>query len=549
MKLSQKLPMGLVVCAGALALGAAPPAEPGRAVVASDHAMASAAGAEILGAGGNAADAAVAAALAAGVVQPAGSGLGGGGFAVGLMGDAPWSLDFREVAPGAAAPDMYLGEDGSPIDGLSRRGGLAVAVPGESRGLAWIVQGHGALSHRQVAEPAARLARKGFIVRPHLARALGKSAHAEVQDWFSAARLGSRITRPELARTLRRWASTRGEDLHTGPGARSVVDAVARTGGVVEMKDLRDYAVTQRPPVVSTYRGYTIHTMPLPSSGGVVLAQMLRVLEGYDLEALGWGSSDLFHLLAETMKHAYADRASQLGDPDFVEVDVDALLAEERILEIRQKIWPGRTHEPSYYGQLTQPPQDDGTQHISVIDAQGRAVALTTTINTSFGSGVMTSAGFPLNNEMDDFASAPGVPNAFGLVGNEQNAVAPGKRPLSSMTPTIVTDSEGKVVMTVGGSGGPFIISGTLQAIIGVLDFGLTPTEAVSSPRVHHQWIPNRLFVEPEVSLDVRRSLEARGHSLDLRPGFSAIQAVTVQDGLAFGASDPRKGGFPAGAW
>ncbi|TNE87489.1 MAG: gamma-glutamyltransferase [Deltaproteobacteria bacterium] len=532
-----------------LAVGAAPPPEPGAGVVAADHELASAAGAELLSVGGNAVDAAVAAALAAGVVQPAGSGLGGGGFAVGHLSGETWALDFREVGPAGAHRDLYLGEDGAVVPGLSRKGGLAVGVPGESRGLAQLVRDHGATSHAKVAAPAIRLATKGFRVRPHLGHALEGTKDQEVLDLFPGAAVGKVVTNPNLARTLRKWAATRGEDLYTGAGAEAVVAATTRTGGILTADDLAGYAPVAREPVTFTYRGHTVHTMPLPSSGGVVLGQMLRVLEGYDIQSLGWGSSELYHLLAEVMKHAYADRAQHLGDPDFVEVDTARLVSDERVAEIRQKIWPMRTHPPEYYGALVEPPQDAGTQHISVIDAQGGAVALTTTINTSFGSGVVAGTGFPLNNEMDDFAAAPGVPNAYGLVGNEANAVAAGKRPLSSMTPTLLRDAEGEVVLAVGGSGGPFIISGTLQAILGVVDFGLTPAEAVAAPRVHHQWMPNRLFIEPDVPVDVRQGLEARGHELDVRPGFSSIQAVQSRDGLRYGAADPRKGGRAEAAW
>ncbi|MCO4744174.1 MAG: gamma-glutamyltransferase [Proteobacteria bacterium] len=533
----------------ALGVGAAPPSEPGAGVVASDHELASGAGAEVLAGGGNAVDAAVAAALAAGVVQPAGSGLGGGGFAVGTDGTSAWASDFREVAPSAAHRDVYLDESGAVVPGLSRTGGLAVAVPGESRGLAALVREHGALSHSSVAAPAIRLASKGFTIRPHLAKALDRTASDEVRSLFPALQVGRTVKNPRLAATLRRWAQSKGEDLHDGKGASQVVAAAARTGGILTQHDLAAYQPKAREVVVIPYRGYTVYTMPLPSSGGVVLGQMLRVLEGYDLKGLGWGSSELHHLLAESMKHAYADRAQHLGDPDYVEVDVARLTSEGRVSEIRQKIWPARTHDPAWYGDAVQPLQDDGTQHISVIDASGYAVALTSTVNTSFGSGVVAETGFPLNNEMDDFAAAPGVPNAYGLLGNANNAVEAGKRPLSSMTPTVVVNAEGEVVLAVGGSGGPFIISGTLQALIGVIDFGLSPTEAVSAPRIHHQWMPNKLFIEPDVPVDVLRALEGRGHELVVRPGFSSVQLVQSADGMRFGASDPRKGGRPVGAW
>jgi gamma-glutamyltranspeptidase/glutathione hydrolase len=288
--------------------------------------------------------------------------------------------------------------------------------------------------------------------------------------------------------------------------------------------------------------------MAPPSSGGVALLQMLGVLEKTDLAALGQGSSDHLHLLAETMKHVYADRAHHLGDPDFVEVPVDRLLSPERIDAIARDFWPSRTFPPEHYGPLVAPATDAGTQHISAVDAAGGACALTTTINNPFGSGVVVDElGVVLNDEMDDFSAAPGVPNAFGLVSSTANEIAPGKRPLSSMTPTLVLDADGRVVMVVGGSGGPQIISATLQVLTGILDFGLDAQEAVSAPRVHHQWLPDVLVVEDGVPLDVVRALEARGHVVRQGEHYSSVQvAHRLPDGTWEGGADPRKGGWPA---
>ena len=541
--------LGGIAGVGAL-LAVAPPAERGFAMVAADHELASQAGAEILGRGGNAVDAAVAAALSAGVVQPAGSGLGGGGFAVGVLGGERFAFDFREVAPAAATRDMYV-VDGQVVRDKSRTGGLAVAVPGEPRGLGELVSERGRLSHRTVAAPAIRQATRGFTVGPHLAKALDRTSFEGVRGAFEVAgrlsRTGERVRRPDLARALREWASTRGRGLNTGAPGRAIVRASEATGGALTLADLEAYTPRERAPLVGQYRGYTIVTMPPPSSGGVALLQMLAVLEGWDLPELGHNSSDYVHLLTEVMKHAYADRARHLGDPDYVEVPVDELLSDDRISEIGRKIWPTRTFDTEYYGERLAPPRDAGTQHISVTDREGHAVALTTTINTSFGSGVVVPQyGMILNNEMDDFAAAPGVPNAFGLVGGEANAIEAGKRPLSSMTPTIVLDAEGRVVLTVGASGGSTIISSTLQVLLAVLDFGLDPQEAVAAPRLHHQWLPEKLWLEPGFSLDVQRALSARGHELVVRPGFSSVQAVARQDDAYVGGADPRKGGWPA---
>jgi gamma-glutamyltranspeptidase/glutathione hydrolase len=538
----------------ALAVAAAPPAEVGHAMVATDHRLASNAGASVLTAGGNAVDAAVAAALAAGVVQPAGSGLGGGGFAVGVAGGDRWVADFRERAPMAATRDMYLDDAGAIRNGESRSGGLAVAVPGESRGLAQLLASRGSLSPAAVAAPAIALARKGFAVEGLLESALARTEHRDVIALFDfdgrRLRVRDRLTRPDLARTLKRWASTAGEDLHVGSGAAAIVEATTASGGVITAEDLARYAPSSHEPVVVGYRGYTLVTMPPPSSGGVVLGQVLRVLEGYDLAPLGHNSADYVHLLTEVMKHAYADRAHHLGDPEFIEVDVARLVGDERVAEVREKVWPGRTFETAYYGKLMAVPADAGTQHISVIDRAGTAVALTTTINTGFGSGVIAgSTGIILNNQMDDFAAAPGVPNAFGLVGGEANAIEPGKRPLSSMSPTVVLGPDGEVVMVMGASGGSFIISSVLQAFLNVVEFEMDPSEAVAAARFHHQWLPDKLMLESAIPVDVKRALEVRGHEVAVFDQYASVQLVVRSAPKTSGASDPRKGGWPVGVW
>lgn len=532
-------------------VGVAPPPEVGAAVVSSDHREASEAGALVLRKGGNAVDAAVAAALAAGVVQPAGSGLGGGGFAVVVTPDGRQdALDFREIAPKASTEAMYQGEEAKKAK-ASRVGALAVAVPGESRGLAALLKSHGKLPVAEVAKPAIALA-AGFEVVPHLSKALSRTEYPQIQKMFTfgsgVATDGNRVRRPALAKTLKRWVSSVGEDLHTGRGAASVARTVQQGGGILTQADLADYKPKERTPVAATYKGYTLVTMPPPSSGGVVLLQSLRVLEGYDLKALGHNSSDYVHLVSEALKHAYADRAHHMGDPDFVSVPVERLISDERVTEVRQAIWPGRTFAPDHYGPLIAPPQDAGTQHIAVIDESGLAVALTSTINTSFGSGVVDEAsGLILNNEMDDFVAAPGVPNAYGLVGNEANAIEAGKRPLSSMTPTVVLDEDGRVVLSIGASGGSFIISSVLQSFLNVVEFGLDPQEAVAAPRFHHQWQPDTLFLEPGFPVDVHRGLSARGHTITERDGFSSVQMVQAPEGLPMvGGADPRKGGWPA---
>ncbi len=545
--------LGWGLAVGALVLlGVAPPPlhSSTGGVVASDHVLASQAGAEILRRGGNAVDAAVAAALASGVVQPSSSGLGGGGFAVYTDGTSPGILDFREQAPAGASADMFLDDQGEVVPKASQIGGLAVGVPGEPRGLAQLVKEQGTLSLADVARPAVRLAQRGFPAGEHMVHALASKPHL-LSLLFDGARvslaLEESVSRRALAGSIRAWAQSGGEALSVGPLAKAQVQTVRSAGGVLTEQDLADYRPRSREPLVGTYRGYTVITMPPPSSGGAVLLQALAVLEGYDLQELGHSSSDHLHLLAEVFQHAYADRAAFMGDPDFVEVPVDRMLAPERILEIQRSVWPTRTWERDHYGTPTGLPEDHGTLHISVIDAAGGAAALTTTINTSFGSQVVDEkTGVLFNNEMDDFVAKPGVPNAFGLVGKESNAVAPGKRPLSSMTPTILLDPEGRVVMAVGASGGPFIISSTLQVLSNVVDFGMDPEEAVSAPRMHHQWVPELLFLDEGVPLDVQRALQSRGHELKQMPFFSSVQVVAADEHGLSAASDPRKGGYPA---
>lgn len=547
--------MSLLCLAGAVtALAAAPPAELGRTgMVASDHRRASEAGRDVLRAGGNAVDAAVATALASGVVQPAGSGLGGGGFAVVVQPDGTRSvLDFREVAPKKSHRDMFV-DAADPK--ASRIGGLANAVPGEARGLETLHQRHGKLPWSEVVAPAIALARDGFELEHHLSHALlgleadGPSLVQALFDVPAMPRQGDRVTRNDLAVTLGRLAEKGADALHGGPGAKAIVKASRAAGGILTVDDLHSYQPVEREPIVGSYRGWTVITMPPPSSGGLVLVQMLGVLEGYELAELGHNSSAYVHLVAEASKHAFADRARFMGDPDRVTVPVDDLVSSERITAVRGAIDSERTFAADHYGMPVDPGTDGGTLHLSTLDADGLAVALTTTINTSFGSRVTVPGwGLVLNNEMDDFVARPGVPNAYGLVGSEANAVAPGARPLSSMSPTVLVSPDGRQRIVVGASGGPFIITSTLQVILNIVDFELDPSEAVAAPRFHHQWQPESLFLDEGFTVDTVRGLEARGHGVREMDFFSAVQVIH-QTGpeTMLGASDPRKGGWPAG--
>ncbi|MBK8479836.1 MAG: gamma-glutamyltransferase [Proteobacteria bacterium] len=532
-------------------------------VVATDHPLASAAGLEVLRAGGNAIDAACAAMFALGIVNPAGSGLGGGGLLLlrPAGSEAPLALDFRETAPGAATREMFsrAGVDAE----ASAVGGLAVAVPGEVQGCATALARFGRLGLRRVLRPAIRLARRGFEVGPYLAlllqheqrglrrsKALGRTY---LPDGVPL-RAGQRLRRPRLATTLEAIARQGPRVFYRGWIARDLVASVRRAGGQLAAADLAGYRPVWRKVLSTRFGRFTVFGFPPPSSGGTVILGALNVLQQRDLRGLGHNSAAYLHLLAETLKHTFADRARLLGDSDFVAVPVDRLLSKASADQLNQRIGYHVVLGASYglTGEAPRAPSGGrgGTSHLSVVDAEGMAVALTTSINTSFGAFVVGArSDIVLNNTMDDFAARPGEANAFGLVQSETNAIAPGKRPLSSMAPTIVT-RDGQVYAVLGGSGGPTILSATLQVLLNVLAFELPPGEAVSRPRLHHQWLPNQLSYEPAITSDVLEDLKQRGHRLRLirRPPdpYTAVQLVTVEGANRLGASDPRKFGAPA---
>ena len=523
-------------------LGAAPPSKiEHNGMVFSDHWQARQAGQEILNKGGNAVDAAIATVLASGVVQPAGSGLGGGGFAIyrNADGSVLASLDFRERAPKISKQNMY-------DNASSRDGGLAVAIPMESAGLIELHKRYGSLPLKVIAKPAITLAKKGFVVGNHLEKAFAKIKNPEFNLDFwgetSSPKRGDILKRPRLAKVLQSWVSSKGEVLRTGWAAKDLVESVQANGGILSLEDMDAHQPKIRPVVQGEYRGWKIWSMGPPSSGGTVLIQVLSVLDGYDIQALGHNSSALLHLYAESFQHAFADRAHFMGDPDRVDVPVKELLSQERIDSVRASFDPNQTHEPSVYGAPYDAGMDDGTQHISIIDAQGNSIALTTTINTHFGSKVVgEKSGIVLNNEMDDFVAKPGVPNAYGLVGSYANAVAPGAVPLSSMSPTLLESPDGKTRIAIGASGGPFIISSTLQVIINLIDFGMDPNLAVSVPRMHHQWQPQKLFLDKGFPKDIHLLLQAKGHTTVEMSFYSSVQVVVQKGNVFIGAQDPRK--------
>ncbi len=530
-------------------------------MVAADHRLASQAGVEMLKRGGNAVDAAVATAFAVCVVNPASCGIGGGGFMVIHLAKPrrTITLDYREVAPAAASRDMFL-RQGKAVPDLSRIGGLASGVPGEVAGLSLALKRFGTLSLSTVLQPAIRLARDGFAAEDHLVKEIQENHDALARDAVMSRNFlrpdgtplatGDLVKQPELARTLQGIARSGPAAFYRGDVARQIAAAVRRAGGVLTTQDLARYRPTWRPPVSTRFAGYDVYSMPPPSSGGGVLIEVLGMLGHDDLPALGQNSPTASHLLAEAMKHAFADRAVFYGDPQFVNVPLRRLLSRANLQSLRRRISAVRTFPQADYGSEHRAAQllnDHGTSHLSVMDSQGNAVACTTTINTAFGALYSAGdTGIIMNNQMDDFSAQPGVPNVFGLIGNDANAVAPGKRPLSSMTPTIVLH-RGRPVLAVGGSGGPLIISGTLQVVLDTLVYGMGAEEAVNAARIHHQWAPPVLLVEPGISQPTREWLARNGHTVKEVRAMAAIQAVRFDGGLFEGASDPRKGGVAVG--
>lgn len=540
---------------------APPPLRVAHAAVASDNPQASDIGVEVLRAGGNAVDAACAMALALGVVHPQASGIGGGGFALVYLAaeHRVHALDFRERAPAAIRPELFVKE--GRADGMaSREGGLAVGVPGEVRGLGEMVRRFGKRSFARCVLPAESLARAGFSVSWRLAEVLaGEKSEAIRRAFVSSGggmpAEGERLRRPELAATLSKLRQGGADAFYRGEIADEIVRSVNAAGGVLTRADLESYRVTERVPLDTTYRGLRIYAMPPPSSGGVALIEALGILsarfpESSDLVKLGYGSSAHWQVLAETLKHVFADRARFLGDSDFVHVPTERLLSPAYAAQLAAKIQDSAVLPRDAYGSPDAPAdlhRDGGTTHLSVVDAAGNAVALTTTINLGFGAKrIAGKTGIVLNDEMDDFAIQPGVPNGFGLIGSAQNAVAPGKRPLSSMTPTIVLDGEA-VRLVAGAAGGPTIITATLQVILNVIDWKMDVQSAISAARIHDQWVPEFLMVEPEVSRDVVAALAARGQKVKPMPHIGVANAIVRRPGGLDAAAEPRSPSRPAG--
>lgn len=543
--------------------------EPVRArhgMVASTNEVASRVGVDIMKRGGNAIDAAIAVAFALAVTHPAAGNLGGGGFMmIRLKNGKTTAIDYREMAPAAAHRNVYLDKDGNVIkgDGGPIVGYRASGVPGTVRGMELALKkyGSGKLTWAQLVEPARRLAANGFTVTHSLARSLRGnddylSQYAETKRIYlnngKFYNEGDLFVQRDLGATFARLQQRGPNEFYQGQTARLIVDDMKRNNGLITMADMRGYVAKEREPVRGTYRGYEIVSMPPPSSGGAVLIQMLNILEGYDLKKVDWASSERYHLMTESMRRAFADRAEYMGDTDFVKVPIAGLIDKKYAEQLRRSIDPNRasTSEQVKAGKPLGYESEE-TTHFTVVDAEGNAVANTYTLNNSYGSAVVAKGtGILMNDEMDDFAAKPGTPNLYGLIQGERNAVAPGKRPLSAMTPTFVMRKDGSLWFTVGSPGGPTIINTAFCVITNVIDYGMNIQQAIDAPRIHHQWLPDELVYEPYgLSGDTQRALTARGHKLVERPRYLGdCEGIMIEEKtrMRLGATDPRRSDGPA---
>ena len=527
-------------------------------MVVSSEVLASQVGARILAAGGNAVDAAVATGFALAVTYPQAGNIGGGGFMLVHLNkeNRTVAIDYREVAPRAARRDMFLDAAGEVVPKRSQLTHLASGVPGSVAGLLHALQRYGRLDRATVMAPAIELAEKGFPVSFTLANTLASPwgqrllANPAAKSYLfkpdgSTYLAGEILRQPDLAWTLRQIAARGEAGFYDGPVAERLVAEMERGGGLITRRDLKQYRAIEREPVRGNFHGYEIVSMPPPSSGGVHLVEMLNVLEQFPLRELQLNSAAYIHVLAETMKRAYADRSKYLGDPDFHVVPVAELTSRAYAKQIHDAIDPRRaTPSAEIRPAASFPRESTQTTHYSVIDAEGNVVSNTYTLNFSFGSGIaVPGAGFFLNNEMDDFSVKPGVPNVFGLIGDEANEVAPRKRPLSSMTPTIVL-KDGQPFLATGAPGGSRIITVVLQIILNTLVFDLNVADASAQSRIHHQWLPDELYLEPGISPDTTALLQAMGYTIGAPgPLFGNAQSLVYRDGMMYGASDTRRPG------
>ncbi len=533
------------------------PVKERNGMVASVDALATQVGVDILQQGGNAVDAAVAVGFALAVTHPQAGNLGGGGFMLlRTAAGRTTAIDFREMAPVKASRDMFLDAQGNADSKLSLTSHLASGSPGSVAGFALAAQKYGTLPLNRLLQPAIELARKGFVVNGSLADDLntyGKEvllSHPNSKAIFFKADgtpylKGERLVQRNLAKSLELIAKQGPDAFYKGAIADEIAGEMAQHGGLISKADLAAYRAVERQPISGTYRGYEVFSMPPPSSGGIHIVQILNILENFDLAKLGFGSADAMQVMAEAEKYAYADRSEYLGDPDFVKVPWQALTSKAYAKSLAQQIDVAKARPSAEIkpGKLA-PYESNQTTHFSVVDKAGNAVAVTYTLNTNFGSGIVAgNSGILLNNEMDDFSAKPGTPNVYGLVGGEANAVQPYKRPLSSMSPTIVA-KDGKTWLVTGSPGGSRIITTVLQMVVNSIDFGMNVAEATNAPRFHHQWLPDQLRVEKGFSPDTLRLLESKGQHVKVQPAMGSTQSIMVgPDGELYGASDPRSPG------
>ena len=531
------------------------PVQGSQGMVATSHTLATEVALKVLKDGGNAIDAAVTAGFALAVTQPRSGNIGGGGFLVYSPGngDAPEAIDYRETAPAAATETMFQDQDGNVVSERSRFSHKAAGVPGTVAGLALALERHGTLSLSQALAPAIRLAREGFVV-PHRFTEGLEQARDRLERWpatratfyredGSAPQPGEVFRQPELADTLQHIAEQGVKGFYEGETAQLIVAEMRRGEGLITLEDLRNYEPAVRQPVHGTYRGFDIYSMSPPSSGGTHIVQILNILEDYPIGDWGHNSANTIHHMAEAMKLAYADRSEYLGDTDFVAVPLQGLTSKGYADQLRASIKADKARPASEIAPGKPGPRESPeTTHFSVVDRWGNAVSNTYTINFSYGSGItVAGAGFLLNNEMDDFSAKPGVPNAYGLIGGEANKVEPGKRMLSSMSPTIVRKDNRNFLVT-GSPGGSRIITTTLQVIMNVIDHNMNIQTAVSAPRIHHQWLPDEIRVEQGISPDTLDLLRARGHTINTGSAMGAIQSILIgEDGTLYGGADPRR--------
>lgn len=521
-------------------------------MVASEQGLATQVGLDILKQGGNAIDAAVAVGFALAVVLPNAGNIGGGGFMV-LHDDKTGkdvAIDFREIAPAKASRDMYLDNQGNVIDGKSLFTHDASGVPGTVAGMEYALKKWGTMPLSKVLEPAIKLADKGFIVSDVLAQTL-KEEKSTLGKWSASKAIffkngeplksGDLLVQKDLAKSLRLIAKQGAKAFYQGEIATKIAKEMQSHGGTMTLEDLKAYKVVERQPIIGDYRGYKVVTMPPPSSGGVHLIEILNMLEHYPIKEDGVNSAKNIHHMAESMKLAYADRSEYLGDPDFVKIPVTGLTSKAYANELVKTIDDNKARLSSTIKPgKPQPYESDQTTHFSVMDKAGNAAAVTYTLNLNFGSGIVVEGtGILLNNEMDDFSVKPGVPNAFGLVGGAANAIEAKKRPLSSMTPTIVMKNN-KPWLVTGSPGGARIITTVLQSVVNTIDHEMNPAEAIITPRVHHQWLPDELRVEEGISPDTIKLLQDKGHKVVTKAPMGRIQIIQADDSGFYGYSDPR---------